>query len=497
MSKPLVNSHYFQFSIEHLKVVKEISTMTNLALSMERSRLRYPGLFASRKVHFVGIGGVGMRRLASILLGLGCQVSGSDLDENKCHSLRKEGWKVFHGHRTNNLPWETDLVVYSSAVAESNPEIQEALKRGLCVLRRGAVLADLSKLFLSVVVCGSHGKTSTTGLTFGGLRASNLSALLYLGGELKGELMPKQVGREDCFVVEADESDRSFLEIKATFPVVTNIDFEHLTAYESFDELKECFIRFLNDKPFYGAAVVCIDDPVVRSIIPRLAGEVITYGFHEEARVRAVDVLTRDGITQFQVWHNDRFLCQAKISLPGRHQVQNSLVAFGVGLALGLDPVVIAEAIASFEGIGRRCEVLGSKHGCVVLSDYGHHPAEIEATVEGLKTHYGAGVHVVFQPHRFSRTKSCWKEFCEAFSGCKSVAFLDVYAAGEAPIDGVDSLVLSRQVLHHRSTYIEQASDISEYIQSLILQGVIAPRDLIVFMGAGSVDRIGREFSNE
>jgi UDP-N-acetylmuramate--alanine ligase len=483
--------------LEHLKVMKEISTMTNLALSMERSRLRYPGLFASRKIHFVGIGGVGMRRLASILLGLGCQVSGSDLDESKCNSMRREGWKVFHGHRTNNLPWETNLVVYSSAVSESNPEIQEALKRGLCVLRRGAVLADLSKLFLSIVVCGSHGKTSTTGLTFAGLRASELSALLYLGGELCNELMPKQVGREDCFVVEADESDRSFLEIKATFPVVTNIDFEHLTAYESFDELKECFIRFLSEKPFYGAAVVCIDDPVVRSILPRITGEVITYGFHEEARIRAVDVLTKDGMTHFQVWHNDRFLCQAKIALPGRHQVQNSLVAFAVGLSLGLNPSRIAEGIASFEGIGRRCEVLGTKHSCVVISDYGHHPAEIATTVDGLRAHYGVDVHVVFQPHRFSRTKSCWKEFCQAFSGCKSVAFLDVYSAGEAPIAGVDSSELARQTQHDSSTYLEQGADISEYIQNLIVQGIVAPRDLIVFMGAGSIDRIGRDFLNE
>ena len=467
--------------------------MTNLALSLERPNLRYPGLFASMKVHFVGIGGVGMRRLASILQGLGCSISGSDLNESKCSTMRKDGFKVYHGHRSNNLPWEATLVVYSSAVPACNPEIQEARRRGVRVLSRGTVLADLSKLFLSIVVCGSHGKTSTTGLTFAGLRASRLSALLYLGGVLANEQFPESVGREDCFVVEADESDRSFLQIKATFPVVTNIDFEHLGAYESFEELKDCFISFLNDKPFYGAAVVCLDDPTIRSLLPQLKGQVITYGFHEDAQVRATEIQTNSGVTSFQVWMNKRFLCRVKLTLPGRHQVQNALVAFAVGSFLGLDPETIAEGISSFEGIGRRCEVLGEKRGITVISDYGHHPVEVITTVEGLKEHYGRKVHLVFQPHRYTRTESCWDEFCTAFSDCDSVAIMDIYGAGEEPIQGVSARELVRQLSHEQAVYMEKTM-LDSYVEQLVNEGTLTSGDLLVFMGAGSIDEIGRRF---
>lgn len=457
------------------------------------------------KVHLIGIAGVGMARLALILARLGCEVSGSDFfPERNPFSpqfepfITEQGFfksTIHKGHKAENLPEGNPIVVFSSAVPNTNPELVSARARGLRVLRRGQMLAELTRLFTSIVVCGAHGKTSTTALLHRSLDCDSINPSLYLGGTLVDEKHRWELHASsseptlgEIFVVESDESDRSFLETHPTFAIVTNIDREHLDSYQSFEELTDCFLQFVNRVPLYGLAIIGWDSDVARSILPKVQRDFVTYGLKEGADWRATNISIAGGNSCFEVWYQDRYQGQVLLPLVGEHMVTNSLAAFAFADAIGVPFAEVARRLEGFQGVHRRCEFLGTIEGASLLSDYAHHPVEVEATLGGLRKSWGERVHVIFQPHRYSRTKACWKEYLQSFRDAASVTLLDIYSAGESSVEGIDAESLTREIDHPRKMYIRDSSILKNFIHDLVRHG-----DVVVCMGAGSIDRMARE----
>lgn len=461
--------------------------------------------FRGVKVHLIGVAGVGMARLALILARLGCEVSGSDLfpernpfsDQFELFITEQGFFKstIYKGHKAENLPEGNPLVVFSSAVPDSNPELVSARARCLRVLRRGEMLAELTRLFTSIVVCGAHGKTSTTALLYRSLDSDSINPSLYLGGTLVDEKQRWELHASaskptlgEIFVVESDESDRSFLETHPTFAIVTNIDREHLESYQSFEELTDCFLQFVNRVPLYGLAIIGWDSEVARSILPRVQRDYVTYGLQEGADWRAKNILIGNGKSQFEVWYRDSYIGAVILPLVGEHMVTNSLATFAFADAIGVPFAEVARRLEGFQGVHRRCEFLGTIEGASLLSDYAHHPVEVEATLCGLRKSWGERVHVIFQPHRYSRTKACWKEYLQSFRDAASVTLIDVYSAGEKSVEGIDAESLTREIDHPRKAYISDSSTLKRFIREIVRKG-----DVVVCMGAGSIDRMARE----
>ncbi len=457
------------------------------------------------KVHLIGIAGVGMARLALILARLGCEVSGSDFfPERNPFSpqfepfITEQGFfksTIHKGHKAENLPEGNPIVVFSSAVPNTNPELVSARARGLRVLRRGEMLAELTRLFTSIVVCGAHGKTSTTALLHRSLDCDSINPSLYLGGTLVDEKHRWELHASsseptlgEIFVVESDESDRSFLETHPTFAIVTNIDREHLDSYQSFEELTDCFLQFVNRVPLYGLAIIGWDSDVARSILSKVQRDFVTYGLKEGADWRATNISIAGGNSCFEVWYQDRYQGQVLLPLVGEHMVTNSLAAFAFADAIGVPFAEVARRLEGFQGVHRRCEFLGTIEGASLLSDYAHHPVEVEATLGGLRKSWGERVHVIFQPHRYSRTKACWKEYLQSFRDAASVTLLDIYSAGESSVEGIDAESLTREIDHPRKMYIRDSSILKNFIHDLVRHG-----DVVVCMGAGSIDRMARD----
>jgi UDP-N-acetylmuramate--alanine ligase len=457
--------------------------------------------FSGMKVHLVGIAGIGMARLALILARLGCEISGSDLHPERSLLIGRiaaesKSCKIFTGHDARNVPLGDVVVVYSSAVSADNCEVAEALKRGVLVWRRGQMLAELTRLFTSIVVCGSHGKTSTTALAYTALNSDLINPSLYLGGTLAEEehegLLLSENSKSslgEIFVVESDESDRSFLETHPTFAVVTNIDHEHLESYDSFEELTMCFLNFVNRTPLFGGALLGTDDEVVRSLIARTTTKITTFGLEDGAQWQARRLITRAGFTDFDVWFRNKKVAEASLPIPGDHMVLNSLAAFALAYNVGVSLEEVIKRLHGFKGVHRRCELLGQHRGVSFLSDYAHHPVEVTATLKGLKKNWGDKVHVVFQPHRYTRTKRCWNEYVEAFHDAASLVLVDIYSAGEPPQEGITAQELLKAIHHPVKKFAEN----EEYL-SFILQQSAINGDVIVFMGAGSVDTIARKY---
>jgi UDP-N-acetylmuramate--alanine ligase len=437
--------------------------------------------------HFTGIGGVGMSGIAEILLGLGFRVSGSDLRLSPvCKRLEELGADIQIGHRAEHLPASASLLVFSSAVPEDNPELVEAKRRGLPVIRRAEVLAELMRLKFGVGVAGSHGKTTTTSLVASVMEHGELDPTVIIGGQVKSIGTGGKLGKGSYLVAESDESDRSFLLLRPTIAVVTNIDHEHMNAYGSFEDLEASFEQFISSVPFYGLAVLCIDNAVVKRMSDRYQGRKITYGFSEEAELRATDLSFDEGRTSFSVCYAGKELGEFRLNMPGRHLVANSLAAIAVGLEFGVDVERIKASLTGFGGVKRRLEVVGSSDGVTVINDYGHHPTEIRATVSAVREGWKKSMrklHVVFQPHRYSRTKDCFAEFCSAFHGCDHLYVSDIYAAGEKPLDGVSSERLCSEITEPPETqYIADLSDVPQALRATVREG-----DVILCLGAGSI----------
>jgi UDP-N-acetylmuramate--alanine ligase len=450
----------------------------------------------AQKVHFVGIGGIGMSGIAELLVNLGHQVSGSDLRESaNTRRLSEMGATIYVGHHPDQVE-DAEVVVYSSAVTPDNPEVAAAKERHVPVIRRAEMLAELMRLKYGVAVAGSHGKTTTTSLVSAVLQAGGLDPTVVIGGRLRTLGTNVRLGQGEWLVAEADESDGSFLHLSPVLVVVTNVDAEHLDHYGSFERIKDTFAEFINQVPFYGAAVVCLDDPPLQGLLPRIEKRVITYGLSAQADIRATDVKAKGMQTTFTVWHGEDRLGEMTIGFAGRHYVLNSLAAVAVAVELGVDFSAYAHEFTEPWSVGRRFEVKGERAGVIVMDDYAHHPTEILATLDGVRQSFSERrVVVAFQPHRYTRTRDLIEKFATAFYGADVVLVSDIYPAGEKPIPGVTAEGLAREAGAHGHKDVSYVGDLEAAFRRL--REVVRPGDVVVTMGAGDVWRLGPRFLDE
>jgi UDP-N-acetylmuramate--alanine ligase len=445
-----------------------------------------------QRVHFVGIGGAGMSGIAEVLINLGYAVSGSDLKKSATtERLRSLGARIFEGHRTEHVEG-AHVVVVSTAVRPDNPEVVEARRHGVPVIPRAEMLAELMRLKYGVAVAGSHGKTTTTSMVALVLDRGGLDPTVVVGGRLGVLGSGARLGRGDFMVVEADESDRSFLKLSPTVAVVTNIDREHLDTYRDLADVQDAFVGFVNKVPFYGAAVLCLDDPPVQDVLPRVERRVITYGLSPQAEVSARDVQLSAGGSQYSAVHQGRELGPIEVHIPGTHNVLNSLAAVAVGLDLGVPFESVHAGLSSFTGVDRRFQVKGEAGGVLVVDDYGHHPTEIRATLEALRHRAGARRTVVlFQPHRYTRTQHLWDEFCRAFNQADVLLLADIYAASEEAIPGVTAEALAQAITTRGHRQVAYAGDLRAAAERLCEEA--REGDVVLTLGAGSIWTAGEE----
>lgn len=444
-------------------------------------------------IHFVGIGGIGMSGIAEVMHNLGYTVQGSDMaDSYVIDGLRKLGIKVMIGHSADNLG-DAAVVVTSTAVKAGNPERDAALERRIPLVRRAEMLAELMRLKNTVAVAGTHGKTTTTSLIAAMLDHGGIDPTVINGGIINSYGSNARLGTSDWMVVEADESDGSFLRLDGTIAVVTNIDPEHLDHYGGFDAIKDAFVEFVENVPFYGAAIMCLDHPEVQAILPKIRDRrIITYGFSAQADIRGENVTPFPGGNRFDVVIRSRDGSQRTITgielpMPGRHNVQNALAAVAVGLEMGMDDSAVAHGFDKFGGVKRRFTKVGEIDGVTIIDDYGHHPVEIRAVLSAAREGAQGRVIAVAQPHRFSRLRDHMDDFQQAFNDADMVFISPVYAAGEAPIEGVDSdaLVNGIKARGHRSAAtIGDAADLATK-----LAGIVQDKDMVVCLGAGDITK--------
>jgi len=449
--------------------------------------------FSKQHLHFAGIGGIGMSGIAEVLLNLGYTISGSDLKLSPTtEKLSKLGAKVYEGHDAKNLAGARALVV-SSAVNESNPEVQEARRLGIPVIPRGELLAELMRLKYGIAIAGSHGKTTTTSMVAAILSHAGMDPTVVVGG--KAAAMGgsnARVGQSDFLVVESDESDGSFLKLSPILAVVTNIDREHLDHYADIQTIRAAFTEFVNKVPFYGAAIVCLDDENVQAILPEIRRRRITYGRSSQADYQPGDTNCEGMHSDFQLRTRTADLGTFRVNSPGAHNVLNATAAIAVALEMGVKLEVAREGIAKFTGVGRRFEVKGEWNGIRVVDDYGHHPTEILATLAAARSCAGGGrVRVLFQPHRYTRTMHLMDEFARAFHSADRVVVLDIYAASEQPIEGVTAQALAARMREFGHRDVEYAASNDEGVAAVVAGA--QPGDLIITLGAGSVSSLGEK----
>jgi UDP-N-acetylmuramate--alanine ligase len=442
----------------------------------------------THRIHFIGVGGSGMSGLAEVLLNMGYQVSGSDLKATDVTDrLQSLGGRVFLGHTGSNVEG-AQVVVYSSAVRPDNPELVRARANGIPVIPRADMLAELMRMKYGVAVGGSHGKTTTTSMVAAVLQRGGLDPTIVVGGRLKTLGTNAQLGHGRFLVAEADESDGSFLRLAPAVTVVTNIDREHLDHYKDLDDVRQAFIYFANRVPFYGVAVLCVDDENVRAILPKVTKRSILYGTRPDAEIRGVGLELLPHGSRFRVEAAGRPLGAIQLQVPGRHNALNALAAVAVGLELEIAFEHIAESLGEFHGVGRRFELRGEAAGVRVLDDYGHHPTEIAATLAAAKG-LGGRVLVVFQPHRYTRTASLREEFGRCFGDADRVWVMDVYAAGEAPIPGVSGNTVVESANAQGAGHVRYAPTWAEAVEAAVREARAG--DVLLTMGAGDVSKLG------
>ena len=443
-------------------------------------------------IHFVGIGGIGMSGIAEVLANLGFRVTGSDQKKSEVTArLEGLGVQVTEGHAAENVG-DAHVVVRSTAVRDDNPEITEARRRSIPVIPRAEMLAELMRMKpYTVAVAGSHGKTTTTSMVATVLGTAGLDPTFVVGGIVRSYRSNARLGKSELMVVEADESDRSFLMLTPMIAVVTNIDREHMDYYHDMEDVRKCFADFVNKVPFYGAAVLCLDDPHVQAVIPKVERRRITYGMSAQADISAHEIQFDQSFgSSFTVLSGVDVLGKVALRVPGKHNVYNSLAAIAVGLELDVPFDTIVHALAEFSGADRRFQFKGDEQGITVVDDYGHHPTEIKATLSAARI--GAPnrrIVVLFQPHRYTRTNDLMDEFASAFNNADVLLVTDIYAASEPPIDGVDAEILTRRIKsygHKNAEYIGALDNAAEILRETVREG-----DLMITLGAGSVHRAG------
>jgi UDP-N-acetylmuramate--alanine ligase len=453
---------------------------------------------AVRHIHFVGIGGAGMSGIAEVLANQGYEVSGSDLSDSATVArLRGLGIQVFIGHAASQVR-DADAVVTSSAVQADNPEVLEARRRRIPVVPRALMLAELMRLKQGIAIAGTHGKTTTTSLVASVLAEAGLDPTFVIGGQLNSAGANARLGQGEHIVVEADESDASFLNLLPVMAVVTNIDADHMDTYgHDFGRLKKAFVDFLHRMPFYGTAILCTDDPAVASIVPEVSCPVTGYGFGEDAQVRAVDVRAVGGQMHFTALRRDDVALPdlpVVLNLPGRHNVLNALAAIAVAVELNVADAAVQNALAQFKGVGRRFQVHGEAPAAdggpvTLIEDYGHHPVEISATLAAARGAYpGRRLVLAFQPHRYTRTRDCFDDFVRVIGQADAVLLTEVYAAGEAPIVAADGRALARALRvagQVEPVFVADIQDMPQVIRSTTRGG-----DVVLCMGAGSIGAV-------
>jgi UDP-N-acetylmuramate--alanine ligase len=463
----------------------------------------------SQRVHFIGIGGIGMSGIAEILLTMGYAVSGSDLRGSATtERLAGLGAVIYVGHAAENAA-ASDVVVTSSAVAKDNPEVLEARARKIPVIQRAEMLAELMRLKYGIAIAGMHGKTTTTSMVAAVLAGGELDPTVVVGGRVDALGSNARLGRSQYLVAEADESDRSFLMLSPILAVVTNLDREHMDSYADMADVEGCFVEFMDKVPFYGAVTACIDDERLRGILPWVRRRVYTYGESAEAdfRVRMLpagvhpthdDNAVMNGApgsnaiephARFEVNARGVVLGPFELHVPGRHNVLNATAAVAIGVQLGLAPEKIAAGLGTFRGVDRRFQVRGVKRGVTVVDDYGHHPTEIRATLQAARECGYGRVLVLFQPHRYTRTRDLMEEFADAFGDADAVQVLDIYAASEAPIEGITGAALAAAIGAKNGGRVMYAASMAEAVQRLVEDA--RPGEMILTLGAGSVSQAG------
>ncbi|SDP66511.1 UDP-N-acetylmuramate--L-alanine ligase [Desulforhopalus singaporensis] len=447
----------------------------------------------SKHIHFVGIGGIGMSGIAELLLTLGYSVSGSDLNSSAItEKLKGLGGRIYQGHSAEYIDG-ADVVVTSSAISLQNPEVIKAKDSGIPVVMRAEMLAELMRLKkYGIAIAGSHGKTSTTSMVSWLLASAGLDPTIVIGGKVDALGGNAKLGQGEFLVAEADESDGSFLKLAPVLEVVTNIDLEHLDYYRDLDHIKDTFLEFIDKIPFYGAAVVCLDDPHVADILPKIQKRTVTYGLTPQADVYSDDISWQNGRVVFNVKNIEGELGRISIATPGVHNVYNALatVCLGIELELGFDR--IKSSLETFGGVQRRMQLKGKIGGITVVDDYGHHPTEIRATLEAMKQAWpGKRLVVLFQPHRYSRTRALFDQFQTCFHQADLLVMCDIYGASEEPIQGVTSLALLEAVKKHGQRNVEYIGDVDLMAQQLI--PVLKEGDVVLTLGAGNIVKVGEE----
>ncbi|MDP1521808.1 UDP-N-acetylmuramate--L-alanine ligase [Methylotenera sp.] len=450
-----------------------------------------------KNIHFVGIGGSGMSGIAEVLINLDFTVTGSDLAANATTKrLVAFGATVYQGHEADNVK-DADVVVVSSAVNEENPEVKAARAKNIPVVPRALMLAELMRFRQGIAVAGTHGKTTTTSLIASILAEAGMDPTFVIGGKLEAANANAKLGTGEYIVAEADESDASFLHLTPVMAVVTNIDQDHMDTYEhSFDKLKSAFVEFLQQLPFWGMAVVCIDDANIREILPRVTKPVMTYGFSEDARVRAINVRADDGKMHFTVLRINGVTTEFNVTLnlPGNHYVLNALAAIAIASELNVPDAAIIKALKEFKGVGRRFERYGeidAKSGgtFTLIDDYGHHPVEMQAVIAAARAAFpNRRLVMAFQPHRYTRTRDCFEDFVRVLSSADAVLLTEVYSAGEAPIVAADTRSLIRSIRiagKVEPLFVEKADALPEAILD-----VAQAHDVVIVMGAGSIGQV-------
>lgn len=439
------------------------------------------------KIHFVGIGGIGMSGIAEVLLNLGYKVSGSDLrGSDITERLGRLGAEIGIGHKADNLK-DVDVVVISSAVHDDNPEVVEAKRLHVPVIPRAEMLAELMRMKFGIAIAGTHGKTTTTSMAASILGHAGIDPTIVIGGKLNAIGTNAQLGQGKFLLAEADESDGSFLVLSPTIAVVTNIDADHLDHYSGgIEEIKDTFVKFINKVPFYGMAVLCLDDPNIRAILPRVKKRYMTYGLSSQADIRATHVRHDGFTTSFTAHFKGYRLGEISFTMPGAHNVLNAMACIAVALELDVPFSAIQEGFSRFGGVGRRFTIKGEPRGITVVDDYGHHPAEIKATLAAARLGWPERrIVAVFQPHRYTRTHELFGEFVTAFYDADVLILTDVYAAGEQPVEGATAERLSQEILRHGQkdvTWIPNRELIPQHLLGIVKEG-----DMVITLGAGSI----------
>jgi UDP-N-acetylmuramate--alanine ligase len=448
-----------------------------------------------QRVHFVGIGGIGMSGIAEVLLNLGFKVSGSDLKHSPVtERLAGMGAIIFEGHHAENVVG-AEVVVTSSAISRDNAEVIEARAHHVPIIRRAEMLAELMRLKYGIAVAGMHGKTTTTSMIAAVLAAGGLDPTVVVGGRVDALGSNARLGKSHYLVAEADESDRSFLKLSPILSVVTNIDREHMDCYRDMSDVENVFVDFMDRVPFYGMVIACGDDERLRALLPRLERRAVTYGTREDCDFRLLDWICGEGAgterprTSFRVSYRGKALGEFHLRVPGKHNLLNATAAIAVGVGLEVPPEAIRKALEEFQGVDRRFQLRGREAGVSVVDDYGHHPTEIRATLAAARQCGYKRVHVIFQPHRYSRTEDLKDEFATAFGDADTLFVLDIYAASEQPIPGVTGEALTRHIAGkggrtamYMSSFADAATAVAE---------VARPGDLVLTLGAGNVSQLG------